>query len=160
MVTRGVGWEALNGLVPDQLDKYWQYSLQFLQIARQAWPAHLQEIQKIEPAARRDFLIDAEAKRLSAHHGGPVIAAGSTGSMPSTAKFLHVIASLRQGAVVLPGLDTDLDDESWQIIGGIRDAQGKFTTPPASNHPQFAMHITCSHHCSCIPFFSYFRYSS
>ena len=41
---------------------------------------------------------------------------------------------------MLPGLDTDLDDEAWQTIGGIRDAQGKFTTPPASNHPQFAMH--------------------
>ena len=27
MVTRGVGWEALDGLVPDQLDKYWQHSL-------------------------------------------------------------------------------------------------------------------------------------
>jgi len=140
MVTRGVGWDALNGLVPDQLDKYWQYSLQFLQIARQAWPAHLQEIQKIEPAARRDILIDAEAKRLTAHHGGPVIAAGSTGSMPATAKFLNAIATLPQGAVVLPGLDTDLDDDAWQIIGGIRDAHGRFTTLPASNHPQYAMH--------------------
>src|SRR5258708_28370021 len=29
MVTRGVGWEALDGLVPDQLDKYWQHSLAF-----------------------------------------------------------------------------------------------------------------------------------
>src|ERR1700680_5002554 len=140
MVTRGVGWDALNGLVPDQLDKYWQYSLQFLQIARQAWPAHLQEIRKIEPAARRDLLIDAEAKRLTAHTGGPVIAAGSAGSMPATAKFLHVIASFPQGAVVLPGLDPDLDHDAWQIIGGIRDAQGKFATPPASNHPQYAMH--------------------
>ena len=64
MVTRGVGWEALNGLVPDQLDKYWQYSLQFLQIARQAWPAHLEEIQKIEPAARRDLLIDAGNRQI------------------------------------------------------------------------------------------------
>jgi len=140
MVTRGVGWDALSGLVPDQLDKYWQYSLQFLQIAREAWPAHLQEIKKIEPAARRDLLIEAEGKRLASHHAGPVIAAGSTGSMPATAKFLHVIASLPQGAVVLPGLDTDLDDEAWQIIGGIRDAQGKFTTAPSSNHPQYAMH--------------------
>jgi len=140
MVTRGVGWEALDGLVPDQLDKYWQYSLEFLRIARQAWPAHLQEIQKIEPAARRDLLIEAEAKRLTAHHDGPVIAAGSTGSMPATARFLHAIARLPQGAVVLPGLDTDLDDDAWQMIGGVRDAQGKFTTHPASNHPQFAMH--------------------
>src|SRR6202165_5461716 len=140
MVTRGVGWNALDGLVPDQLDKYWQHSLEFLQIARQAWPAHLAEIEKIEPAARRDLLIAAEAARLTAHHDGPVIAAGSTGSMPATAKFLHAVANLPHGAVVLPGLDTDLDDVAWQLIGGTRDAQGKFTTPPASNHPQFAMH--------------------
>jgi ATP-dependent helicase/nuclease subunit B len=140
MVTRGVGWEALDGLVPDQLDHYWQHSLQFLAIARQAWPAHLQEIGKIEPAARRDLLIEAEAKRLAAHQDGPVIAAGSTGSMPATAKFLHAVAMLPQGAVVLPGLDTDLDDDAWQMIGGVKDAQGKFTTQPASNHPQFAMH--------------------
>ena len=139
MATRGVDWNALDKLVPDQLDRYWQHSLEFLRIARKAWPQHLREIGRIEPAARRDLLIDAEAARLTTHHTGPVIAAGSTGSMPATAKFLHVVAKLKQGAVVLPGLDTDLDDAAWQIIGGVRDAQGKFTTPPASNHPQFAM---------------------
>jgi ATP-dependent helicase/nuclease subunit B len=140
MVTRGVGWDALDGLVPDQLDQYWQHSLDFLRIARQMWPAHLEEIKRIEPAARRDLLIAAEAKRLTAHHDGPVIAAGSTGSMPATAKFLNAVTALPQGAVVLPGLDTDLDDEAWQLIGGIRDARGKFSTHPSSNHPQFAMH--------------------
>ena len=139
MVTRGVAWEALDGLVPDQLDQYWQYSLEFLRIARRLWPDHLAEIGKIEPAARRDLLIEAEAARLSAHHKGPVIAAGSTGSMPATAKFLHAVAQLKQGAVVLPGLDVDLDENAWQAIAGERDAHGKFTAPPASNHPQFAM---------------------
>ena len=123
MVTRGVDWNALDGLVPDQLDKYWQHSLDFLQIARQAWPAFLAETNRIEPAARRDLLIEAEAARLTAHHDGPVIAAGSTGSMPATAKFLHAVANLPQGAVVLPGLDTDLDDDAWQSIGGVRDAK-------------------------------------
>src|ERR1700736_6631207 len=49
MVTRGVGWNALDGLVPDALDQYWQLTLKFLQIARRAWPAHLAEIEKIEP---------------------------------------------------------------------------------------------------------------
>jgi len=140
MVTRGVDWNALDGLVPDQLDQYWQHSLDFLRIARKAWPNHLSEIGKIEPAARRDRLIEAEAARLTAHPDGPVIAAGSTGSMPATAKFLHAVAKLPHGAVVLPGLDADLDAESWETIGGIRDAQGKFTALPASNHPQFAMH--------------------
>jgi ATP-dependent helicase/nuclease subunit B len=140
MVTRGVGWEALDGLVPDQLDQYWQHSLEFLRIARQAWPAHLAEIERIEPAARRDLLIAAEAARLTTHHDGPVIAAGSTGSMPATANFLHAVGALPHGAVVLPGLDTDLDEEAWQSIGGSRDARGKFISPPSSNHPQFAMH--------------------
>jgi ATP-dependent helicase/nuclease subunit B len=139
MVTRGVGWDALDGLVPDALDEYWQYSLDFLKIARVAWPAHLAEIGKMEPAERRDRLIDAEARRLAAHHAGPVIAAGSTGSMPATAKFLHIIASLPQGAVVLPGLDTDLDQDAWQSIGGKRDGDGKFAAHPASSHPQYAM---------------------
>ncbi|MDB5876247.1 MAG: double-strand break repair protein AddB, partial [Ramlibacter sp.] len=140
MVTRGVGWDALDKLVPDQLDQYWQHSFEFLQIARKAWPAHLSEIGKIEPAARRDLLIEAEAKRLSAHPDGPVIAAGSTGSMPATAKFLQAVAALAHGAVVLPGLDTDLDEAAWQLIGGVKDIKDKFTAHPASNHPQFAMH--------------------
>ncbi len=131
MVTRGVDWSALDGLVPDQLDQYWQHSLEFLRIARIAWPNHLAEINRIEPAARRDLLIAAEARRLTAHPHGPVIAAGSTGSMPATAKFLHAVASLPHGAVVLPGLDTDLDEDAWRTIGGVRDALGKYVEHPA-----------------------------
>ncbi|MCA6126322.1 double-strand break repair protein AddB, partial [Bradyrhizobium sp. WSM 1704] len=140
MVTRGVDWRQLDRLVPDQLDKYWQHSLDFLRIARDAWPNYLTEIGKIEPAARRDLLIEAEAARLTKHRAGPVIAAGSTGSMPATAKFLHAVAKLPNGAVVLPGLDTDLDEDSWRTIGGERGDDGRFTMPPSSNHPQFAMH--------------------
>jgi ATP-dependent helicase/nuclease subunit B len=139
MVIRGVDWKALDGIVPDHLDQYWQMTLGFLSIARQMWPAHLEEIKKIEPAARRDLLIESEAARLTKHHEGPVIAAGSTGSMPATARFLKAIAGLPQGAVVLPGLDTDLDEEAWQLIGSVTDAQGKVSAA-ASNHPQFAMH--------------------
>jgi ATP-dependent helicase/nuclease subunit B len=69
-----------------------------------------------------------------------VIAAGSTGSMPATAKFLHAVANLPRGAVVLPGLDIDLDEESWRSIGGERNDDGKVIEHPASNHPQYAMH--------------------
>ena len=134
IATRGVDWSALKGLVPDAHDRYWQLTLKFLNIAATIWPPILAERGLIEPAARRDLLIAAETARLSAHRGGPVIAAGSTGSMPSTARLLHAIAQLPDGAVVLPGLDTDLDDHAWGLIGGSE------TTPPASNHPQFALH--------------------
>ena len=69
----------------------------------------------------------------------PVIAAGSTGSMPATAKLLATIATLPHGAVVLPGLDTDLDDASWASIAG--DADDKtHDGAPAAGHAQFAMH--------------------
>jgi ATP-dependent helicase/nuclease subunit B len=139
MVTRGIGWDALDGIVPDELDIYWQHTLKFLKIARDTWPAHLAQVERIEPAARRDMLIAAEATRLKMNQKGPVIAAGSTGSMPATAKFLQAIAQLPQGAVVLPGLDTDLDDAAWESIGGGASAGG-ILAAPAWSHPQFALH--------------------
>ena len=49
MQTRKVPWEALDTLVPEEHDEYWQLTLGFLKIAREAWPAHLREIGKIEP---------------------------------------------------------------------------------------------------------------
>ena len=64
MTTRAVPWERLDGLVPDNLDRYWQLTLEFLKIARETWPAMLAERGPIEPAARRDALIKAEAERL------------------------------------------------------------------------------------------------
>ncbi|MEW6641076.1 MAG: double-strand break repair protein AddB [Pseudomonadota bacterium] len=140
MTTRDVPWQALDGLVPDAYDVYWQQTLKFLRIAADAWPRYLAERGKIEPAQRRDRLIEAEAKRLAANARGPVIAAGSTGSMPATAKFLKVVASLPHGAVVLPGLDTDLDTEAWSLIGGRKRDAREGDALPAPGHPQFALH--------------------
>src|SRR5215471_14765713 len=137
MTTRGVAWDQLDGLVPETLDRYWQLTLEFLQIARETWPNILAERGAIEPAARRDALIKAEAARLSTHAGGPVIAAGSTGSMPATAELIAAIAKLNRGAVVLPGLDLALDAESWELIEGCGD--GAARVAPAVEHPQFAM---------------------
>lgn len=132
--TREADWKRLDALVPDQFDKYWEFTIEFLKIARSYWPEQLAEKGLIDAADRRDRLIDAEMKRLA---GGdqPVIAAGSTGSMPGTAKLLATIARLPHGAVVLPGLDTDLDEESWRAIAGNADER----IAAASVHPQFAM---------------------
>jgi ATP-dependent helicase/nuclease subunit B len=138
MMTREVPWQRLDGLVPDELDEYWKLTLRFLQIAREVWPGILAERGAIEPAMRRDRLIAAEAVRLASRPHRPVIAAGSTGSMPATAKLLATIANLPHGAVVLPGLDTELDEESWNAIGGVAQP-GCATLPSAPGHPQFAM---------------------
>jgi ATP-dependent helicase/nuclease subunit B len=117
--------------VPENLDRFWQVTLDFLKIARQRWPEILAERGKIEPAERRDRLIAAEAQRLTADPDAPVIAAGSTGSMPATAALLATIARLPRGAIVLPGLDTDLDAAAWDSIADADE--------PLHGHPQFAM---------------------
>jgi ATP-dependent helicase/nuclease subunit B len=145
MTTRGVSWDRLDDLVPDEFDAFWQLTLRFLQIARQQWPEILRERGMIEPAARRDALIKAETARLMHKSDGPVIAAGSTGSIPSTAELIATIAHLPHGAVVLPGLDTDLDEASWRSIAG--SDKHSSSAPPqlgesregAPGHPQFAM---------------------
>jgi ATP-dependent helicase/nuclease subunit B len=133
MAMRQVPWERLNDLVPGDVDKYWQKTLRFLKIAREQWPALLKERNRIEPAERLNRLIAAEAARL-AQGAGPVIAAGSTGSIPATATLLATIAKLPHGALVLPGLDTDLDETTWTAIAG-REGE----TEPSHGHPQFAL---------------------
>ena len=133
MITRGVQWSALETLTPRDMDEYFRITLEFLKIVRDHWPKLLDERQSMDAAARRDRLIDAETARLKRDSAGPVIAAGSTASMPATAKLLSAIAHLPNGAVVLPGLDTDLDEEAWEAIGG---TQG---TNPSPGHPQFSM---------------------
>jgi ATP-dependent helicase/nuclease subunit B len=135
MTMRGVSWDRLDDLVPEALDPFWQLTLKFLRLAREAWPQILSERGSIEPAARRDAMIKAEAARLARKTDAPVIAAGSTGSIPATAELIATIARLPHGAVVLPGLDTDLDEPSWRLIGGGTRAD----IVPAPGHPQFAL---------------------
>jgi ATP-dependent helicase/nuclease subunit B len=138
MITRQVDWKKLDELVPDDLDQYWQQSLEFLRFIYPRWRAILAEKKTIEAAERRDKLIEAEAKRL-AGSDAPVIAAGSTGSMPATARLLATIATLPHGALVLPGLDTHLDDASWALIAG-NDDDKTHDGLPAAGHAQFSMH--------------------
>lgn len=131
MATAGVGFDALSAIEAEDYPRFWQTTLSFLEIAGQAWPAYLAERGFADPVARRDRLIRSEAARLTARPPrAPVIAAGSTGSIPATGELLKAIAYLPDGAVILPGLDRDLDAASWDAIG----------SEPAPSHPQFGLH--------------------
>src|SRR5690606_33303526 len=86
----------------------------------------------IEPAARRNALLEAQARRWAEDPPtAPVIAAGSTGSIPATADLLAVVARLPLGCVILPGLDTHLDDHAWANL------------PPS--HPQHGLRRLLTH---------------
>lgn len=125
--TEGLDVAKLENIVPDKYASHWQEILKFLQIIINHWPKILKsENNLIDPAERRARLMKAQSKLwLLAKPKGKIIAAGSTGSQPTTADFLKTIASLGNGCVILPGLDTYLDNESW----------GKIDV----SHPQFNM---------------------
>ncbi|MEX2449737.1 MAG: double-strand break repair protein AddB [Rhodospirillales bacterium] len=124
--TERLGFEALAALVPDDFAEHWQITLTFLEILTEHWPKVLAEEGCIDPADRRNRLLDAQADLWRARPPDhPVIAAGSTGSIPATAELLGVVARLPQGMIVLPGFDTSLDAEILKVL------------EPA--HPQYGM---------------------
>jgi ATP-dependent helicase/nuclease subunit B len=108
----------LEDLVPDTLSEHWQQTIQFLDIITKWWPAQLEAAGQLSPANRRNRLILGEAKRHRiAERRGPVIVAGVTGSIPATAELIKAVLSREDGAVVLPGLDTGMEDEAWAQLG-------------------------------------------
>ena len=108
---------ALEGLVPDSLAEHWQLTINFLDILRRAWPEILADEGAIDPADRRNRLLDLQrAVWNAAPPTAPIIAAGSTGSIPAAADLMHTIARLPRGAVYLPGLDRAPSDEDWLVI--------------------------------------------
>jgi len=116
-IERGADLSRLGELAPQAYAAHWQDVLAFLRIVAEQWPAYLGENGLIEGVARRDARLRRLAARLKADQPEtPVIAAGSTGSIPATAELLDIVARLPKGAVVLPGLDTDLDDAAWGAL--------------------------------------------
>jgi ATP-dependent helicase/nuclease subunit B len=117
MATEQVDPAKLRTLVPDRFAEHWQRTLRFLDIVTTAWPDELAARGESDPAERRVRLLRAQAEAWRAHPPDtPVIAAGSTGSIPAVAALLGVIAGLPKGAVVLPGLDQRLPEALWDRL--------------------------------------------
>lgn len=126
LAIEGVAFDKLEALVEGNFASHWRRTLEFLSIVGKAWPQVLAERGQIDAIARRTQAIRGRAARWREHPPTtPVIAAGSTGSQPATRELLEVIAGLPHGTVVLPGLDRDLDDESWAQL--------------EPSHPQFGL---------------------
>lgn len=125
-----VHWERLPTLVEDiDLAQHWAGSAAFLNIVANYWPLRLQADGLADPGERRSRVLLALAEEWSRNPPDrPVIIAGSTGSVAATRALMKVTAALPRGVVVLPGLDSDLDDGAWSMVG--------------DQHPQFALKET------------------
>jgi ATP-dependent helicase/nuclease subunit B len=126
LAIEGVSFDRLETLVDGNFASHWQRTLRFLAIVGEAWPRILAERGQIDAIQRRTQAIQAQAARWrDKPPAASVIAAGSTGSQPATRELLAVIAGLPRGMVVLPGLDKDMDDDSWALLD--------------ESHPQFGL---------------------
>lgn len=123
--------------LPDIVDResfaeHWQITVDFLQILSEHWPKILAEQGMIDAADRRNRLINA----LNAHWQAyppqtPVIAAGSTGSIPATANLLKTITNLPSGSLILPALDQYMSEDAWSYV--------------EEGHPQATLKLLLAH---------------
>ena len=124
--TERLSFDQLADLAPAEFALHWQRTLEFLRILTEHWPALLSDEGAIDGADRRNRLLEAQATLWrAAPPAGPVIAAGSTGSIPATADLLAVVAQLPNGRIVLPGLFRSVAAADWTIIA------------QSETHPQF-----------------------
>jgi ATP-dependent helicase/nuclease subunit B len=142
MIIEGIDWRALHKLAPDDFDRYWSITLEFLKIAMEHWPDHLAESGRVDSAHRNVLLAEAEAERLMRERpDAPYIVAGSTGTNAATAQLMGAVARLPKGAVVLPGVDLSLDEKTWAMLpiasDDKKEAAGE--ADGAAGHPQAAL---------------------
>ena len=104
-----------------------QLSLQLLRAVRKSWAAYKLRTNKLDGQERRNRLMAVEAEFIR-QSSAPVIVAGSTGSVASTMALMETLRRRPNSAILLHGLDRNLDAESWAVLGGHPE------------HPQHGLH--------------------
>ncbi len=117
VATDGADFAGIRELVPDNLAEHWQIICNFLEILPQQWPDLLAAEGVLDPAERRNRLLERQAAiwRRSPP-SDPVIAAGLIGGIAAMTELLSVVGGLDRGAVILPGLDRAADDDEWRAV--------------------------------------------
>ena len=123
MQGEGVTAKAIADLDVSNHSEHWRRTQAFLEILSPLFGDNADGEARQRLAVNRT----ADLWRISpVEH--PVIVAGSTGSRGATAAFMAAVSALPQGALVLPGFDTDTPAAVW---GAMEDAFA------AEDHPQY-----------------------
>ncbi|MBV8654358.1 MAG: double-strand break repair protein AddB [Alphaproteobacteria bacterium] len=116
--SEGRDFADLAGLAPEEYAEHWQLVLRFLDVLTAHWPAILAAEGCLDPAARRNAVLAAQADAWRRERPERrIIAAGLTGGLPAIDDLLASVAALPRGAIVLPGLEPDVDPAIWAEIG-------------------------------------------
>ncbi len=132
-------------LVSEMAD-HWRESTRSFLTVQQYWISELTERGEVDAPTRRNMLFDHAArtwKETPPEH--PIVAAGVTSASPALARLLKVVSQLPQGAVILPDLDLDLDEDIWESLGIAGNpaelGDPAFGRSDAVTHPQFHLKL-------------------
>ncbi|MGR3712845.1 MAG: double-strand break repair protein AddB, partial [Shimia sp.] len=126
MAGEGVTVEAIESLDVSDQSGHWARAQHFFAIAR-----HFLDNVDSAPGkeARQRIAIERLAQKWeTTPPNHPVILAGSTGSRGTMMLLMQAVAKLPQGAIVLPGYDTDMPNTVWHQMSDALEGE---------DHPQF-----------------------
>ena len=134
--TEEIDTGRLDELVPDELAEHWQRSLAFLKILDTSWPAVLQEEDRIDPALRRNLLVDRRVALWRERPPSfPVVVAGVTGTIPAVARLMQVVAGQAHGHLVLQGIEPVADVEPTHPLAPLLAVLERIGATPADVRP-------------------------
>lgn len=123
----GVNPTVLETLDVQDMSEHWARSLRFLSLINPFFDPDAGHAPDAETRQRMVVEKIIDGWRASPPEN-PILIAGSTGSRGTTALLMHAVANLPQGALILPGFDTDLPDRTWADLDDAMSAE---------DHPQY-----------------------
>ena len=121
-----LSFAKLQGLVPDEYSAHWQETLKFLAIITEFWPQILRERGVVDLSKRRNKLLELQIDLWKKNPPlNRVIIAGTTATYPLMKELVKTVIEFENSELVLAGLDRELEDEAWDLIG--------------ESHPQFEL---------------------
>ncbi len=131
--TEHLSFDGLQDLVQEEkFAQHWQSTLTFLSILTEHWPDILAEREMIDPAARRNRLLEAQAQLWQQQPPQQkLVIAGVTGSIPAVRDLIKTAVALPDALMVLPGFDPLMSAEDWQHV--------------TDEHPQFYLKLLLEH---------------
>ena len=123
MMGAGVNFTDLQQIDVQGLSSHWARNLAFLDILNRFEADLPEQVLNGSEARLKAAVTRLVSEWETTPPKGPVIVAGSTGSRTVTAELMAAVASLPQGAIVLPGYDYTTPPDLWPQLG--------------EEHPQF-----------------------
>ena len=114
MQGEGVSLEDISNLEVSDKSGHWARTKEFISIVGKF--LDLSQEQPDTEARARAVVLAQIADWQENPPENPIVLAGSTGSRGTTALLMNALTKLPQGAVILPGFDTDTPSEVWEEL--------------------------------------------